>query len=153
MGVLLEKLFQHFVCAFVVEVSVFPEIDDIRGIYEIVPEKLCENDSVEIFTAACRIVASCMMRDRISDLVEFGGQVEVDPESVDDRRIAFCYSVEHGIDVLARTDRIVAGVQKVCHLVVSGKASARCRGYDIAPRLFRFNDFFHLKKMLRIRKR
>ena len=93
------------------------------------------------------------MRDRIPDLVEFGGKIEVKPEPVDDRRIALGYPVEHGIDVLARTDRIVAGVQKVRYLVVSGKASARCRGYDIAPRLFRFNDFFHLKKMLRICKR
>ena len=96
---------------------------------EIKSQVLCENDTVEVFTAACGEVTSRVVKNCVFDVFVLAGEIEVKTKVGDDAVVSFFYFFIVSVDnvcACAGFDKLVEGVEHVRDLNVIGKSFTRC---------------------------
>ena len=151
---MLHQLLAHDrVGLFLVEGAVLAEEDDIFGINEVKAEILCQDQTVEIFTAAGGEIATRMVKHCVLDILKSTGNIEIHAEVGDDGIISFGNFIKHFVNVLISTNHLVASIEHIGHLGILGKTLSGSRGDDILSGGICLDDLCDLSEMFCVGKR
>ena len=151
---MLHKLLAHsLVCLFLVETSVVLEIDNVLGVNEIKLEIFCENERVEILTAACRKIATRAVHHSALYVLKLSADVEVKSETCDDRIVSVGYLCIYLVNALVISYLFVALIEHIRNLdVILEALSGRGRN-DVTALIISLYNACYLLEMLGVRKR
>ena len=144
---------ENLVCKFSVKCAVIREADYLGGVDEIIAQKICENDTVQVFTAAGGIVAARVVADRSLYLLVLLGEIEREAEPFDDQLVSFDNACENFLQFFAVACNLVAFIQNIGYLVVFLEALARCGGDNVTAGRLGGNDILHHSEVLGVSQR
>ena len=147
--VLLQLVCQKTVGRFRVKRAVVLELDVRCGVDEIKAEILCEDHTVQVFPAACRVVTAGMMEDRPLDVLIFVGQIIVETETFNDEIVAFADLIKNFVNVSAGSRYVITFVKHIRDLGVSGETLAGSGRDNVLSGVFRLNDIGNFYKLFR----
>ena len=150
----LHQLFcKHAVGLLLVKASVLLEEDDVLGVDEGIAEVLGENETVEIFSARRRKIASRTVHHCVLDVFKLAADIEIHSEVGDNAVIARLDLLIELVDIFVVTNLLVARIQHIGHLGVVFRTLSGCRGNNVSARGVCLDDRSNLFEMLCIGKR
>ena len=128
------------------------EEDDLFSIHEAPGQEIGEEKAVEVFAAAGAVVCVSTACDLVMNMVQFPVKVDRQFELAGNLLITRTDFVKRFLEVLMLAAQIVATVQQVRHLVVSGKTAPGSRGNHVDAGRIAPDDVFDFTKLLCIGK-
>ena len=130
--------------------AVILKIDHGRGVDEVEAEVIGENDAVQVFAAACRIVAAGLVHESALDAVVLLRHVQRQAEVGDNRLVALDDAVEIRVEFLAAHGLFKAVVEHIGDFGVVLCAFAGGGGHNISSGGVFADDLGHFAEVLRI---
>ena len=121
-GVLLQLLAQQTIGVLLVIGAVVLEADHRLGVNEAEAEVFCQNDGVEVFTAAGSEVAAGVVLNTVLNIFELARDVKIHAEITDDAVVSLLDLTEILGDILIVVRHFVAMVEHIGHLDVCREA-------------------------------
>ena len=146
-------LFGLFLRPGLIQLTVLVKKDDLRRVHEREAEVLCHDVSVQILAAGSRVITVRLVLQICLNGPELLLQRILQPESLNDFIVAGLNLAERIREILSFRRKIIAAVQKIRHLSVSGKPLSGRRGHHIDSARVRVNNRADLLELLCIRKR
>ena len=141
---------KFFIRVFSVKGAIFLEENARCRIHEGVFQIGGKDLTVQVFSAACHVVATCMVRDGDADHGELLIHGELQSQLLHDAVVALLDLIEHGREVFPIGSQLIATVQKIRHLIVAAETLAgRGRNHVALPCLCA-NDLRDLAELIGI---
>ena len=103
---------------FLIKTAILLEEDDISSVNELESKVSCENLTVEIFAAACSIIAAITFTEVFLNSLYILVNGKIDAETGNDFLIAAVYFSENCAEILTLFSETIAFIEEVCNLYI-----------------------------------
>ena len=150
---LLQLLLHLCIGSVIIVASVIAEEDHRFGVDKSKAEIFCQDQGVEILTAACGKILTRVMRNGVADIIQLARNIKIETQIADDAVITLADLLEIFGNVLMIAHHGIAMVKHIRHLYVPRETltGSRCH-YKTAIGISLY-DFGNLSKLLGIRQR
>ena len=131
--------------------SVTGEHNHIRCVDELIAEKLCEEQTIEVLPATSNMTFRSTLDDLSTNLFEGGFQILLKSQTCVDIAIPVCHQGEHFPEIDVVFCELVAHVQQICHLVVILAALTRSRWNNVSSRFVARDNLLGSREVLSVR--
>ncbi len=151
---MLLQFFSHFlVRGFIIVKTVFMEENNRLRINKIKAEVFCQNQRIQIFSAACRKITSGMVHNGIANILQLTRNIKIQIQIANNIVIPLCDLCKIIDNILSVVYHLIATVKHIGNLYISRKTLARCRGNNKPAGRIGFYNCGDLAKLFRVRQR